>query len=35
VDGDLFHRFGPRVVDALEILARLLHPEAFAGAAVR
>jgi iron complex transport system substrate-binding protein len=35
VDGDLFHRFGPRVVDALEILARLLHPEAFAGASVR
>jgi iron complex transport system substrate-binding protein len=35
VDGDLFHRFGPRVVDALEILARLVHPEAFAGAAVR
>ena len=29
VDGDLFHRFGPRVVDALEILARLVHPEAF------
>ena len=26
VDGDVFHRFGPRVVDALEILARLLHP---------
>ena len=35
VDGDLFHRFGPRVVDALEILARLLHPGAFAGAVVR
>jgi iron complex transport system substrate-binding protein len=35
VDGDLFHRFGPRVVDALEILARLLHPEAFPGTAVR
>jgi iron complex transport system substrate-binding protein len=35
VDGDLFHRFGPRVVDALEILARLLHPEAFAGASLR
>ncbi len=29
VDGDVFHRFGPRVVDALEILARLLHPGAF------
>ncbi|HKZ07898.1 MAG TPA: cobalamin-binding protein [Methylomirabilota bacterium] len=35
VDGDLFHRFGPRAVDALEILARLLHPEAFSGAAAR
>lgn len=35
VDGDLFHRFGPRVVDALEILARLLHPGAFTSAAVR
>jgi iron complex transport system substrate-binding protein len=35
VDGDLFHRFGPRVVDALEILGRLLHPAAFAGAAAR
>jgi iron complex transport system substrate-binding protein len=35
VDGDLFHRFGPRVVDALEILARLLHPGAFTGAVVR
>jgi len=35
VDGDLFHRFGPRVVEALEILARLLHPEAFARAGLR
>ncbi len=35
VDGDVFHRFGPRVVDALEILARLIHPGAFAGAAAR
>lgn len=35
VDGDLFHRFGPRVVEALEILARLLHPEAFTGASLR
>jgi iron complex transport system substrate-binding protein len=35
VDGDLFHRFGPRVVDALEILARLLHPGAFTRAVVR
>jgi len=29
VDGDLFHRYGPRLVDALEELARLLHPGAF------
>jgi iron complex transport system substrate-binding protein len=35
VDGDLFHRFGPRAVDALEILARLLHPDSFSGAAAR
>jgi iron complex transport system substrate-binding protein len=29
VDGDLLHRYGPRIVDGLEHLARLLHPEAF------
>ena len=29
VDGSLFHRYGPRVVDGLEELARLFHPEAF------
>jgi iron complex transport system substrate-binding protein len=29
VDGNLFHRYGPRVVEGLERLARLLHPEAF------
>jgi len=29
VDGNLLHRYGPRVVDGLEHLARLLHPEAF------
>jgi iron complex transport system substrate-binding protein len=29
VDGNLMHRYGPRVVDGLEHLARLLHPEAF------
>jgi iron complex transport system substrate-binding protein len=29
VDGNLLHRYGPRVVDGLERLARLLHPEAF------
>jgi len=33
VDGNLLHRYGPRVVDGLETLARLLHPEAFAGPA--
>ncbi|HXG16869.1 MAG TPA: cobalamin-binding protein [Calidithermus sp.] len=27
VDGDLLHRYGPRVVDGLQVLARLLHPE--------
>jgi ABC-type Fe3+-hydroxamate transport system substrate-binding protein len=34
VDGALLHRYGPRVVDALEALARVIHPEA-AGAATR
>jgi iron complex transport system substrate-binding protein len=29
VDGNLLHRYGPRVVDGLEALARLIHPEAF------
>ena len=29
VDGDLLHRYGPRVVDGLERLARAIHPEAF------
>lgn len=29
VDGGLLHRYGPRVVDGLEMLARLIHPEAF------
>ena len=29
VDGNLLHRYGPRMVDGLERLARLLHPEAF------
>jgi iron complex transport system substrate-binding protein len=28
-DGNLLHRYGPRVVDGLEILARFVHPEAF------
>ena len=30
-DGNLLHRYGPRVVDGLELLARLIHPEAFPG----
>jgi ABC-type Fe3+-hydroxamate transport system substrate-binding protein len=29
VDGNLLHRYGPRIVDGLEHLARLFHPEAF------
>jgi iron complex transport system substrate-binding protein len=29
VDGNLLHRYGPRIVDGLEDLARLLHPETF------
>ncbi|HVQ74729.1 MAG TPA: cobalamin-binding protein [Candidatus Binatia bacterium] len=29
VDGNLLHRYGPRMVDGLEMLARLTHPEAF------
>ncbi len=29
VDGDLLHRYGPRVVDGLEHLAHAIHPEAF------
>lgn len=29
VDGSYLHRYGPRVVDGLEILARMIHPEAF------
>ena len=28
-DGDLLHRYGPRMVDGLESLARIIHPEAF------
>jgi iron complex transport system substrate-binding protein len=31
VEGDLLHRYSPRVVEGLEALARLIHPEAFAG----
>ncbi len=29
VDGSLLHRYGPRIVDGLEELARAIHPEAF------
>jgi iron complex transport system substrate-binding protein len=29
VDGGLLHRYGPRIVDGIEYLARLLHPEVF------
>lgn len=29
VDGTYLHRYGPRVVEGLETLARLIHPEAF------
>ena len=28
VEGALLHRYGPRVVDGLEKLARVIHPEA-------
>jgi len=33
VSGDLMHRYGPRLVDGLEQLGRLIHPEAFKEAA--
>jgi iron complex transport system substrate-binding protein len=29
VSGDLLHRYGPRMLDGLEQLARAIHPEAF------
>ncbi len=32
VDGDLLHRQGARLGEAIEELARLIHPDAFAGA---
>jgi len=35
VDGNLMHRYGPRIVDGLEVLARLIHPEAFEKAGLR
>jgi iron complex transport system substrate-binding protein len=34
-DGNLLHRYGPRVVDGLEALARLIHPEALHRKAAR
>ncbi|MEK7825290.1 MAG: ABC transporter substrate-binding protein, partial [Nitrospirota bacterium] len=33
IDSNLLHRPGPRIVDALETLAPLLHPELFRGSA--
>lgn len=35
MDGNLMHRYGPRMVDGLERLARFIHPEAFDKAAVQ
>jgi iron complex transport system substrate-binding protein len=29
VDGDLMHRYGPRMIDGLAQIARAIHPEAF------
>jgi iron complex transport system substrate-binding protein len=29
VDGNLMHRYGPRILDGLDQLARAIHPEAF------
>lgn len=29
VDGNIMHRYGPRVVEGLEALARIIHPEAY------
>lgn len=29
LDGNYLHRYGPRVVDGLELLTRVIHPEAF------
>jgi iron complex transport system substrate-binding protein len=31
IDGNLMNRPGPRIVEAVEVLARMLHPEAFGG----
>ncbi len=35
IPGDTIHRFGPRVVEGLEHLARAIHPEAFAQVGLR
>ena len=29
VSGDLLHRYGPRMIEGLDQLARAIHPEAF------
>jgi iron complex transport system substrate-binding protein len=29
IDLSILHRYGPRVSDGLELLARIIHPEAF------
>jgi iron complex transport system substrate-binding protein len=29
IDLSILHRYGPRVADGLELLARIIHPEAF------
>jgi iron complex transport system substrate-binding protein len=34
-DGNLTHRYGPRMVDGLEALARIIHPAAFAQVGAR
>jgi iron complex transport system substrate-binding protein len=33
VNGDLVHRYGPRMVDGLEVLSRMIHPAAWPAAA--
>jgi iron complex transport system substrate-binding protein len=34
-DGNLLHRYGPRMVDGLEALARIIHPGVLAEASAR
>jgi len=31
IDGDIIHRPGPRIADALELMAQFIHPEIFEG----